>query len=285
MHFFTNNLEDKMRMLDRYNFCYKILILFLCLYTLVGVNSPTLAQALSGDSYFRFGILTELIALRFSDPHPFKQMTGDDAFDETLSNPSLGLDFGFQVNGQENNEIQAIFRPLPPFSIEYVSPLDLLFFDGGVSFEYYHTAYTMKDNIAVTDKLKSKIPFINMQIYFDYFKANLFFSHPRDDFAIFTGIGIGIIEGAYEGGFRAREENDFISSRKTIQFSAIPATIRQIGIDLNGDIFDWRFELIQLVKTEVITNNVFDGDPITPDAQSSIFFGGIIIRVGLLFHF
>lgn len=288
---------------------FRIIIVFLCLggATLSGTSS-LLAQepgaeefenvegqegealetaAPAGDSFFRFSILTEMMAMRFNTPHPFKQMTGSSSFDNPAAFPGFGL-IGPSVTGQKNyNQVQSILRKLPAFSIEYLMPFDFLFI-GGTSFEYYHTATLHMDAIvAFNDKSsKSRIPKITMVTFYDLFSASVHAFNPAEEGVnIFFGIGAGGIDGAYEGGFRGRLENNFTRSLKSVNFGGSTYTFRKVGLDAKGDTFGIKFALYTFSNVAPIKRNVFVGNPLTPEAEKEIYFDGTLIRAALTFRF
>ncbi|MBF0286330.1 MAG: hypothetical protein HQM14_00815 [SAR324 cluster bacterium] len=238
----------------------------------------------SSDSFFRFSVLTEMMALRFNDPHPYKQMTGSKKFDDPSAPPQFLGDSSFRINNQEDHgELQPILRPLPAFSVEYVLPLDF-FVINGASFMYYHTSTALFDAVVAfqASGAKSTIPLIKMRIYYDLFSASVHFLNPAEEGVdIFAGLGVGSIDGAYEGGFRGRIENDFVRTVETVNFSALPVPFRKVGLDVNGETFGLRFAVYTFSRAEVITKNVFVGNPLTPNANKRINFDGLILRAAL----
>ena len=242
------------------------------------------AAAVSDETFFRFVIFTEMYAVRFDDPHPYKQMTGSKKFDDTIAIPQTGLEFGGRVNNQEDSgEIQSFMRALPAFSIDYVIPLDL-FVINGASIQYYHTSTVHFDAVVAFNATgpKSQTPLIKMASYYDFFGASVHFFHPGEEgLDIFAGLGVLNIDGAYEGGFRGRIENNFTRTVKTVNFDAFPITYRRVGLDVNGDTFGLRFALLVFSRAKVITNNVFVGNELTPKAKKTINFDGLILRAAL----
>lgn len=242
----------------------------------------------SDETFFRYSILTEMNAVRFNLPHPFRQMTGSSVFDDPNASPQAGLTFGLRIEGQEDNgKIQSFLRSMPPFSIEYVIPTDF-FFINGMSFMYYHMAVAHFDSVVAGKAAgkKSRTPLIKMITYFDFVTASVHFFHPREEGVdIFVGLGVVNIDGAYEGGFRGRPENKYVRTTDTKNFDAFPVFIRRIGMDVNGEFFGLRFGMFLFDKEGVITDNVFVGNPLTPKAKESITFQGLVLRAALTFHF
>ncbi|MBF0278201.1 MAG: hypothetical protein HQM13_10435 [SAR324 cluster bacterium] len=241
----------------------------------------------SDEPFFRFSVMTEMFAMRFDDPHPFKQMTGSKKFDDTIAVPQTGLEFGSRVNFQEDNgDIQPIFRALPSFSIEYVIPVDL-FVISGASIEYYHTSTLHLDAVVAFNATgpKSQTPLIKMQTYYDFLSVSAHFFNPGEEgYDIFVGLGVANIDGAYEGGFRGRIENDYVRTVETVNFDAFPISFKKVGLDVIGDIWTFRFTTLVFSRAEVITKNVFVGNELTPDANETINFDGLILRAALLFR-
>ncbi len=236
------------------------------------------------DSFFRFSVLLEMMALRFNDPHPYKQMTDSSKFDDPAAPPQFLGDSSFRINNQEDNgSLQPLLRPLPAFSVEYVIPMDF-FLINGTSFTYYHTSTALFDAVVAFNAsgAKSTIPLIKMRIYYDLLSANVHFFNPAEEgIDIFAGLGIGSIDGAYEGGFRGRLENNFVRTVETVNFDAIPIPFRKVGLDVNGETFGLRFVVYVFSRAEVITDNVFVGNPLTPNANEKIYFDGLILRAAL----
>ena len=242
------------------------------------------AGGASDETFFRFSIFTEMFAVRFDDPHPYKQMTGSKKFDDTIAVPQTGLEFGSRVNNQEDNgEIQPFMRALPSFSIDFVVPLDL-FIINGASIQYYHTSTIHYDAVVAFNATgpKSQTPLIKMVSYYDFLGASIHFFHPGEEgLDIFAGLGVLNIDGAYEGGFRGRIENNFTRIVETVNFDAFPITYRRVGLDVNGETFGLRFAVLVFSRAEVITDNVFIGNELTPKAKKTVNFDGLILRAAL----
>lgn len=254
------------------------------------VPAPAFAQnqPAADAPFFRYSVLAEMIALRFNSPHPFKQLTDYSVFNNPVTLPQSGFSFGARVKNQKDNGLlEPISRLLPPFSIEYVIPLDF-FFIKGASFMYYHTEATLFDESVTSNSTTrlSRIPLIKMITYFDFFTASVHFFNPAEEGVdVFLGTGVVNLAGVFEAGFRPRLENNFIKTTQTQNFSAFPVFIRRLGIDANGEIFGFRFSIFLFDKESLIKNNPFVGNPLTPNAKKEIDFEGLLMRAALTFRF
>ncbi len=244
------------------------------------------AALASDEPFFRFSAITEMSAVRFNDPHPYKQMTGFNKFDDTMAKPQTGFESRKRVNNQKDSgAIQSFIRALPPFSIEFVIPVDFII--SGASIEYYHTSTLHLDTEVVANnaKPKHKIPVIEMRTYYDFLSVSAHMFDPGEEgYDLFFGLGLAKISGAYEGGFRGRAENNYIRTVKTANFNAFPISFRKVGLDVIGDIWTFRFATFLFSRAEVITNNVFVGNELTPDAKKTIHFDGLFLRAALMFR-
>ena len=251
---------------------------------------PAFAQNLTpaSEPFFRYSILTEMVALRFNSPHPFKQMTDFSVFNTPVTLPQTGLNFETRLKGQKDNGLlEPLLRRMPPFSVEYVIPLDF-FFIRGASFMYYHVSVNQFDEELTSNSTTalSRIPLIRMITYFDFATASVHFFNPAaEGVDIFVGASMVNVAGVYEGGFRPRLENNFVETTRIKNFSVFPVFMRRIGIDTNGEFFGLRFTMYLFNRENLIKDNVFFGNPLTPNAKKNIDFEGLLLRTALTFRF
>lgn len=251
----------------------------------------TVADVLGiGEGGWRIGFM-EWSAVRYDYPHPFKQLTGYNVFNNPSPRMLTPIDH-FLHEGEEmipefDTALDRALFVVPPFSVERLLPSDFLI--SGISLMFYHTSYYEDDELILGNKAEedlSQIPIVRMKTHFELFTISVHpFTDPSEEGVDFyLGIGSGIVHGAYEGGFRARAENDYVRTTEIKSYQGPAGVLRRMGIDINGETFGFRFAIIVLDRKAVVMkgdDNIFYGNPLTPDALEEISFTGVILRIGL----
>ena len=252
------------------------------------VNIPSLLSQEMGDGFFRLGIL-ELTSTRYEDDHPFGQMTGDDSFDDPPVSIVPSTSWLEKVDEQTNRENvfqQYLFHALPPFSVEYIVPSTLGVFPVAYSWSYYQT--TVREKSAYIAQLSNrsveKVPYIDMRTYYHFLGVNFHFLDTQQGMSASYGIGILRIDGIYNGGFHAQSDG---TPSDVSQGSFVEAGMpySNLAFDIQGTTFGFRFGIYFLRNHQTIIDsneNVFIGKSLSENPQTSVTFGGILIRTALL---
>ncbi|MEL0330145.1 MAG: hypothetical protein VXB74_15985, partial [Deltaproteobacteria bacterium] len=156
-------------------------------------------------SFFEFDVLT----FREGKDHVFYQMTGFRGFDGGSGARNLSIDWNYEkmllLGGDEDgheeveNEVEQILHSLPPFSLEYIIPLQLGFLDSAVSVMGGYTQTYLTDQSGRNPQKENNsaiYPLIRLRSHYYSFGGSVYLTgmpEPRGT-DIFFGIGLMNIE-------------------------------------------------------------------------------------------
>jgi len=312
----------------------QVLVSFTCLIGLmIGLASaqqqeeqqPQNQQAQSGSlggiyrlSFFEFSTLT----FREGKDHVFYQMTGFRGFDGGSGARNLSIDWNYEkmllLGGDEDgheeveNEVEQILHSLPPFSLEYIIPLQLGFLDSAVSVMGGYTQTYLTDQSGRNPQKENNsaiYPLIRLRSHYYIFGGSVYLTgmpEPRGT-DIFFGIGLMNIESTLRAGIRrAAVYNPAVWTNKfglggdgVTELSASQGTVffQRAGLAVNGENYGLNLDALFTGDTEVIDNPYADGiGPISLEDFSEIIYmstdlpdrvhlRGVLLRAAITYTF
>lgn len=253
------------------------------------------AQSVGTGSFWRLGFY-EWTTLRFQGDHPFYEMTRSRYFEEgntglnsTQDNTGLFLDDDVSHN-TDASAFSKIAHALPPFSLEYIMPIETEWVKAH-SFAMYYTNTWLTDQTAQNDaKSLSQVPLIEMRNHQYLFSYNFFLAFPPgpDQTELYYGIGLAHIESSIRNGIRShgsnrpqsRDQIDVIDYYQSPQ----PIFFQRAGLTTSAENFGISLEMYFLGKAPAMGNPFRDDEVrrvmVTPDRplKKEISLQGLLLR-------
>ena len=208
--------------------------------------------------------------------HPYFQITGDNDFRGGQAGNSA---FGISEAATDKNESTLIkaFHTIPAFGFETGQNLEF-FLPKAVSigFDYVRISQTDKEALDTEKKIVT-IPRITMDTYYYSIYAKAYaFNLTEPGLNYFVGSGLTLLQGSFlaipfEG-----------ASVKRINFGQSPVGFTQLGLEILGKGFGFRYELrlINAKKVRLSRNPYLD-----QASETKIDFSGSLVRLSVFYQF
>ena len=276
-----------------YQLLRQVLVSFTCLIGLmIGLASAQQQeeqqqqnqQAQSGSlggiyrlSFFEFSTLT----FREGKDHVFYQMTKFKGFDGGSGARNLSNDWNYEkmflLGGDEDghekveSQFEQILHSLPPFSLEYIVPLQLGFLDSAVSVMGGYTQTYLTDQSGKNPQKESNsatYPLIRLRSHYYIFGGSVYLTgmpEPRGT-DIFFGVGLMNVQSTLRAGIRSSTVVNWtnrysLGGNAVTELSASQGTIfyQRAGLAVNGENYGLSLDALFTGDTEVIDNPFADG--------------------------
>jgi hypothetical protein len=318
-----------------YQLLRQVLVSFTCLIGLmIGLASAQQQeeqqqqnqQAQSGSmggiyrlSFFEFSTLT----FREGKDHVFYQMTKFKGFDGGSGARNLSIDWNYEkmllLGGDEDghekveSQFEQILHSLPPFSLEYIVPLQLGFLDSAVSVMGGYTQTYLTDQSGKNPQKESNsavYPLIRLRSHYYIFGGSVYLTgmpEPRGT-DIFFGVGLMNIQSTLRAGIRATTVDPVVWANSyglggngVTELSASQGTVffQRAGLAVNGENYGFNLDALFTGDTEVIDNPYADGigpipredfdlkvdSLVSNDIPDRVSLRGVLLRAAITYTF
>jgi len=207
--------------------------------------------------------------------HPFFQLTGVSEFEEGKAATGGTGNVGNRESDADSNFLLKAIHMLPPFAYEQHFPTTEMEYPKSFSIglDYSKTSQTDKDAYKKLPAASSPfLPRFEMDSYLLSLVVRAFlFPSESPGVNIFMGYSLGSLHGNLLSRGTGAGGADTIS-----RFSKSPANAFRLGVDVRGDIFGGRFEMINFLGGDTnFSDNPFPGQT----AVTSIDMSSFIIRI------
>ena len=256
-------------------------------------------------SFFEFSTLT----FREGKDHVFYQMTKFKGFDGGSGARNLSIDWNYEkmflLGGDEDghekveSQFEQILHSLPPFSLEYIVPLQLGFLDSAVSVMGGYTQTYLTDQSGKNPQKESNsavYPLIRLRSHYYIFGGSVYLTgmpEPRGT-DIFFGVGLMNVQSTLRAGIRVTtvDPEDWadygLGGNGVTELSTSQGTVffQRAGLAVNGENYGFNLDALFTGDTEVIDNPYADGIGPIPSEDydlrvDSLVSNGIPDRVSL----
>jgi len=269
-------------------------------------------------SFFEFSTLT----FREGKDHVFYQMTGFRGFDGGSGARNLSIDWNYEkmflLGGDEDghekveSQFEQILHSLPPFSLEYIVPLQLGFLDSAVSVMGGYTQTYLTDQSGKNPQKESNsavYPLIRLRSHYYIFGGSVYLTgmpEPRGT-DIFFGFGLMNIQSTLRAGIRATTVDpevwaDYgLGGNGVTELSASQGTVffQRAGLAVNGENYGFNLDALFTGDTEVIDNPYADGigpipredfdlkvdSLVSNDIPDRVSLRGVLLRAAITYTF
>lgn len=213
--------------------------------------------------------------------HPFFQLTQVTGFSESHAATGGSGDMGTPASDAESGFFDQALHSLPPFGVEFGWGTEVLFprsISLGVDYARFHEMDS--DAILKQPELVGGgvLDRFEMDTYY-YAAVARFYGLDASEPGInyFIGFSLGVIE----GNMLVRSFNPSVP-HQYIHFYAAPVGASRLGVDVSGEVFGGRFEMILINAREV----EFESNPFPDQSDNTtINFVGSIIRLSAYYRF
>jgi len=270
-------------------------------------------------SFFEFSTLT----FREGKDHVFYQMTGFRGFDGGSGARNLSIDWNYEkmllLGGDEDghekveSQFEQILHSLPPFSLEYIVPLQLGFLDSAVSVMGGYTQTYLTDQSGKNPQKESNsavYPLIRLRSHYYIFGGSVYLTgmpEPRGT-DIFFGFGLMNIQSTLRAGIRATTVDPVVWANSyglggngVTELSASQGTVffQRAGLAVNGENYGFNLDALFTGDTEVIDNPYADGigpipredfdlkvdSLVSNDIPDRVSLRGVLLRAAITYTF
>jgi hypothetical protein len=270
-------------------------------------------------SFFEFDVLT----FREGKDHVFYQMTGFRGFDGGSGARNLSIDWNYEkmllLGGDEDghekveSQFEQILHSLPPFSLEYIVPLQLGFLDSAVSVMGGYTQTYLTDQSGKNPQKESNsavYPLIRLRSHYYIFGGSVYLTgmpEPRGT-DIFFGFGLMNIQSTLRAGIRATTVDPVVWANSyglggngVTELSASQGTVffQRAGLAVNGENYGFNLDALFTGDTEVIDNPYADGigpipredfdlkvdSLVSNDIPDRVSLRGVLLRAAITYTF
>ena len=265
-------------------------------------------------SFLEFNVMT----FREGRDHVFYQMTGFDGFEGGSGSRNLSLDWNYEkmflLGGDEDgheaveSEVEQILHGLPPFSLEYIVPVQFGFIPVAVSvMGGYTQTYLTDQNGNNPQKISNSAiyPLLRLRSHYYILGGSLYLTgmpQPRST-DIFFGIGLMRVDSTLRAGIRREAAPELwddlgLTGGDVSELSASHGTIffQRVGLAVNADNFGFNLDFLFTGDSEVIDNPYADGiGPIPSDRLNEALISteipdrvtlrGVLMRAALTYSF
>ena len=270
-------------------------------------------------SFFEFSTLT----FREGKDHVFYQMTGFRGFDGGSGARNLSIDWNYEkmllLGGDEDghekveSQFEQILHSLPPFSLEYIVPLQLGFLDSAVSVMGGYTQTYLTDQSGKNPQKMNNsatYPLIRLRSHYYIFGGSVYLTgmpEPRGT-DIFFGFGLMNIQSTLRAGIRATTVDPVVWANSyglggngVTELSASQGTVffQRAGLAVNGENYGFNLDALFTGDTEVIDNPYADGigpipredfdlkvdSLVSNDIPDRVSLRGVLLRAAITYTF
>jgi hypothetical protein len=222
---------------------------------------------------------------------------------------------GGDEDGHEKVESQfeQILHSLPPFSLEYIVPLQLGFLDSAVSVMGGYTQTYLTDQSGKNPQKESNsavYPLIRLRSHYYIFGGSVYLTgmpEPRGT-DIFFGFGLMNIQSTLRAGIRATTVDPVVWANSyglggngVTELSASQGTVffQRAGLAVNGENYGFNLDALFTGDTEVIDNPYADGigpipredydlridSLVSNDIPDRVSLRGVLLRAAITYTF
>ena len=269
-------------------------------------------------SFFEFSTLT----FREGKDHVFYQMTKFKGFDGGSGARNLSIDWNYEkmflLGGDEDghekveSQFEQILHSLPPFSLEYIVPLQSGFLDSAVSVMGGYTQTYLTDQSGKNPQKESNsavYPLIRLRSHYYIFGGSVYLTgmpEPRGT-DIFFGVGLMNVQSTLRAGIRVTtvDPEDWadygLGGNGVTELSASQGTVffQRAGLAVNGENYGFNLDALFTGDTEVIDNPYADGigpipredydlrvdSLVSNDIPDRVSLHGVLIRAAISYTF
>lgn len=234
-------------------------------------GAPAPAGPIGEDIEVRFHfVLLDQLAYQI---HPFFQITEDPGFTSGKAASAFINTIGTRTTDEDVNFLVRLVHALPPFGIEGVRAIDLPF-PRGIGFGFDHFVFPQTD-VDAAEGVSTVIP-ITADTYIYNASLRFYFFNPNEPgINYFVGLGLGFLQGRIRAAPFVNKAPEFIP------FSQSPVGSQRVGLEVKGESWGFRYELVILNADDV----TLDSNPYPGTAPTTIDFSGSLIRLSIFLQF
>ena len=249
-------------------------------------------------------------------------MTKFKGFDGGSGARNLSIDWNYEkmflLGGDEDghekveSQFEQILHSLPPFSLEYIVPLQLGFLDSAVSVMGGYTQTYLTDQSGKNPQKESNsavYPLIRLRSHYYIFGGSVYLTgmpEPRGT-DIFFGVGLMNVQSTLRAGIRVTtvDPEDWadygLGGNGVTELSASQGTVffQRAGLAVNGENYGFNLDALFTGDTEVIDNPYADGigpipredydlrvdSLVSNDIPDRVSLHGVLIRAAISYTF